>query len=95
VFPICELNVEPQDYYYADGVIVHNVSCLGTLWKVANTYALYDEVFWPEAMETCHFYSAMSGNTGNAPSYGTVKGNVTSCQSSGAWTSKGLCDSVA
>ena len=95
VFPICELNVEPQDYYYADGVIVHNVSCQGNAWKSYVTYTLYAEVFWPDVNETCHFYSAMSSNSGNAPSYTTSKGNVTGCNSTGAWVSKGLCDAVA
>jgi hypothetical protein len=98
VFPICELNVEPQDYYYADGVIVHNVACQGTLWNSSVTYAIYDEVIWPAVFppnETCHFYSIMSNNMGNEPSYGTVKGNVTQCQNDGAWTAKGLCDEVS
>jgi hypothetical protein len=93
VFPICELNVEPQDYYYADGVIMHNVGCLGAPWKDTTTYAIYDEVFWPdEVMVSCHYYSAMSSNVMNEPSYNTTKGTVSSCNTTGAWIAKGLCD---
>ena len=95
VFPISELNVEPQDYYYANGVITHNVACLGTLWMGIVSYAIYAEVIWPEAMTSCHFYSNYNSNAGNEPSYGTSKGIVTICIPSGAWTSKGLCTYMA
>ena len=92
VFPICELNVEPQDYYYADGVILHNAGCEGYLWEIYEAYASYDEVFWPNAMTSCHYYSAADMNAGNTPQYTTSKGNVTGCTSDSWWTSKGLCD---
>jgi hypothetical protein len=92
VFPICELNVEPQDYYYADGVIMHNVGCAGPMWDINEAYATGDEVFWPNAMTSCHYYSAVDMNAGNTPQYTTSKGNVNGCTSDSYWTSKGLCD---
>jgi hypothetical protein len=92
VFPISELNVEPQDYYYANGVIMHNVACLGTLWSVSTTYAQYAEVYYPTSMGTnCHYYSAMSSNVGNYPTYNVGKSGITSCNTTAAWISKGLC----
>jgi len=47
VFPINDLNVEPQDYFYANGVIMHNVNCSALLWSPFFTYDQYDEVRWP------------------------------------------------
>jgi hypothetical protein len=93
VFPICELNVEPQDYYYAGGVIVHNVGCVGNLWVYATTYQQYDEVYWPQTMGTsCHYYSPGAfGHSMNEPVYGTSKGAVNSCTSNAYWESKGVC----
>jgi len=92
VFPINDLNVEPQDYFYANGVIMHNTPCQAPLWSNIETYALYDEVTWPSNFETCHFYNNMGGNMGNEPSYNTVKGDVTGCNTTAEWTSKGFCD---
>ena len=92
VFPICELNVEPQDYYYADGVIMHNAACNGNLWEITQPYMKDEVVFWPNAMTSCHYYSAADMNAGNTPQYTTSKGNVTGCTSDSWWTSKGLCD---
>ena len=91
VFPISEINVEPQDYYYANGVLIHNVACQGEIWKSNTTYAIYNEVFYPSAATTCHYSSGMSGNQGHAPSYSTSKGTVTGCFNSMWWTSKGIC----
>jgi len=94
VFPICELNVEPQDYYYADGVILHNTPCTSNLWTVSGMYSAYYEVTWPSNATACHYYSNMGGNTGHEPSYNTVKGDVTGCNTDTYWTSKGLCDNI-
>jgi len=93
LFPICELNVEPQDYYYTNGVILHNASCEGSLWGAGTNYVQYDEVYYPNSSPCCHYYSAIGGmNLGNTPQYTTSKGNVTGCTSDSFWTSKGLCN---
>ena len=92
VFPINELNVEPQDYFYANGVIIHNTICLGGLWKSVNTYAFWDEVWWPgSGTNRCHYYSNGGSNQGNTPVYTTSKGAVNGCTTTKFWTAKGLC----
>jgi hypothetical protein len=92
VFPISELDVEPQDYYYADGVIMHNTTCVGDLWK-NNVYYYGDEpCYWPETMPSCQYYSIGMGNLGQEPSYNTSKGSVVSCNSDAYWIAKGTCD---
>ena len=93
VFPIGELNVEPQDYYYANGVITHNIACEGDLWIYSTIYVQYDEVFWPSVMGTCcHYYSPGGGmQSMNEPQYTTSKGAVSSCISDSYWEQKGLC----
>jgi len=91
VFPICELNVEPQDYYYANGVITHNVSCEGSLWSWYISYNLYDEVSYPSTSPRCHYYSKQSSHMGNTPTYNTSKGIVTFCHTTTYWIGKGLC----
>jgi len=94
VFPISELNVEPQDYYYANGVITHNVACQGNLFVYLTNYSQYAEVFWPDSKgnTVCNYYCANSkGSFGNAPSYNSGKSGVTGCNSDAYWTSKGLC----
>jgi hypothetical protein len=102
VFPINDLNVEPQDYFYANGVIMHNVDCSTALWSVNNAYSQYDEVHWPDVSypdETCQFYMLRTSHPAcgthlppnHEPSYNTTKGNVTSCNTDSYWASKGLC----
>ena len=95
VFPITELNVEPQDYYYANGVILHNGPCLGTVWSSMSTYAIYAEVTHPGSSTACHYYSAMGSNMGNTPTYNTSKGTVSSCNTTSFWISKGVCDAAS
>jgi len=99
VFPISEINVEPQDYYYTNGVIMHNVACLGSLWSSGTTYAIYAEVRYPSVgggATACHYYSGMSGNVGNTPVYTSSKGVVTGCTTTtGIWISKGTCTYIA
>jgi len=70
---------------------MHNVACEGDVYQWYTSYALYDEVYWPDESTCCHYYSAMDMNSGNSPSYNTAKGNVTGCNTTGAWVAKGLC----
>lgn len=92
LFPISEINVEPQDYYYANGVLIHNVACQGSLWSSMVSYALYAEVKYPNAVGTsCHYYSLQSSNGGHTPTYTTSKGAVNGCTSTSWWQAKGLC----
>ena len=95
VFPISELNVEPQDYYYANGVLVHNVGCQGNLWNDLAEYTQYAEVMWPSGINICHYYSAYAGvNANHEPTYDTSKGNITLCLNTTYWTGKGVCSNV-
>jgi hypothetical protein len=97
VFPISELNVEPQDYYYANGVIVHNAACVSNYWATATYYVEYDEVFWPAtwgSVGRCHYYSNANMNQGHTPGYTESKGTITGCTTDSWWISKGLCDVV-
>jgi hypothetical protein len=95
VFPITELNVEPQDYYYANGVIVHNAACVSNYWVSATYYVEYDEVFWPFTWGSagrCHYYSNANMNQGHTPGYTESKGTITACTTDSWWIAKGLCD---
>ena len=95
VFPISELNVEPQDYYYANGVILHNAGCNGNMWGPTTTYAAYDEVIWPQSWGSatrCHYYSNQDMNLNHEPTYNSSKGTITSCNSDAWWQAKGTCD---
>ena len=74
---------------------MHNVDCDDALWSISTTYDQYDEVRWPSVSYpdmTCNFYSTIGFNTGQEPDYTTVKGNVTMCNTTVYWVSKGLCD---
>ena len=95
VFPINDLNVEPQDYFYANGVIMHNVPCVGNFWASATTYATYDEVIWPSTWGNatrCNYYSNADMNQGHTPTYTTSKGTIIACTTDSWWIAKGLCD---
>ena len=97
VFPLCELNVEPQDYYYANGVILHNAACVQNQWVSTTYYAQYDEVFWPYTWGSavrCNYYSNADMNLNHEPTYNESKGTITSCNSDSWWISKGTCDIV-
>jgi hypothetical protein len=86
-------NVEPQDYYYCNGVIVHN-ACAGNLWLDSPArYEQYDEVYYPKNVyPTCNYYSNVNNNVGNRPRCETdPAGNITSCDSDGNWIAKGTC----
>jgi len=92
LFPINDLNVEPQDYFYVNGVIMHNAPCNGSLYQNLTTYVQYDEVSWPNTSPRCHYYCHNSmGSYTNQPGYTTTKGTVTGCNSDSYWTSKGTC----
>ena len=87
-------NVEPQDYYYCNGVIVHNTPCQGNLWVWYIYYSQYDEVYWPsgQSVYKCNYYSNTSNNRDHRPQYTTVKGELSSCTSDSYWSAKGICD---
>jgi len=90
VFPIHELNVEPQDYYYANGVIMHNVACAAPPWLNWISYGYSWTVHHPSAPTACYYYSAQSNNFNHAPSYTTLKGSIV-CNNTSWWISKGIC----
>ena len=89
-------NVEPQDYYYCNGVIVHNIGCNDSYWIMTVSYSQYNEVIWPSGpMWTlvCNYYSNINSNQNHQPTYNTGKGGIiTNCNSDSYWISKGLCD---
>jgi len=98
VFPISELDVEPQDYYYANGVIIHNPTCAGNQWLDWYNYEYGDECFWPAASgmgySRCHYWShQMDDNKDHAPQYSIdmKTGEVSACTTDTFWTSKGMC----
>ena len=91
LFPISEINVEPQDYYYANGVILHNAACNGSLWSTMVSYPTYAEVSYPNTSPRCDYYSLHGGNGGHTPTYTTSKGTVNGCTSTSWWQAKGLC----
>jgi len=89
-------NVEPQDYYYCNGVIVHNIGCNDDYWKMVVSYSQYNEVIWPTGQWTvvCNYYSNINSNQNHEPTYIIDKEGETiaSCNSDFYWSSKGLCD---
>ena len=94
VFPISELDVEPQDYYYANGVIIHNPLCSLAVWFSMLTYYQYDEVRWPYPHvggQSCEYYAIPMEHSNREPSYTVTKGALTSCNTTSYWASKGIC----
>ena len=95
VFPITELNVEPQDYYYANGVILHNAACVANGWSSTPFYVQYAEVYYPITWGSavrCNYYSNADMNQGHTPTYTTSKGTIIACTTDSWWIAKGLCD---
>ena len=95
VFPITELNVEPQDYYYANGVILHNAACVANGWSSTPFYVQYAEVYYPITWGSavrCNYYSNINMNHNNTPGYTESKGTITACTTDSYWISKGTCN---